>query len=551
MAVVEIAKIQIRRGQENQTGVPQLDGGEFAWAADTERLYIGLKIEDGGSRNDNVRILTENDERNFFALGVTSSTYTYKVESYITAEDGLSEEVERTVQSKLDDIVSITDFGAVGGTGTFDTAAIQLAIDRLFLDTMDFESSEGRHPGKKLHFPAGVYNLTATIYIPRYTTIVGEGIDKTIFNVSTTATHAFQTCDYSSNGGGAGYVHFDNTTTINSLTQPKGIYLEDMTLRYDSGFAGLSSNLSLLSLDCANDAVIKRVKFKGTHVPGDTANTNYTGIDIRGFGEVTSENVLIDNCVFEGLYNGIKSNYDIITPTIKDSEFYDSVRGVNFNAPKDLGAVVGPRYARINNNKFENIEEQGIYAGVTNSTTGTFHISQNNTFINVGNYFNQWGERSSTGTAVIAFLSDKNSSIDDYFDRYHFQQAETGTTVTYNAIIDGQTSIDNTFVSTATLYAEMSNKVIRLPITGYSQQIVVKYNIFTSGITDRMGTVTILVRPDSPPDFIVTDDYTFNIGDGGISWNVGVNDGYKYLEITAFNSSTEDSIIEYQTKLMI
>jgi hypothetical protein len=464
MAVVEIAKIQVRRGQENQTGVPQLDGGEFAWAADTERLYIGLKIADGGSRDENVRILTENDERNFFALGVTSSTYTYKVESYITAADGFSEEVERTVQSKLDDIVNITDFGAVGGTGTFDTSAVQLAIDRLFLDTMDFESSEGRHPGKKLFFPAGIYNLTATIYIPRYTTIVGEGIDKTIFNVSSTGTHAFQTCDYTSNGGGAGYVHFDNTTTINSLTQPKGVYLEDMTIRYDTSLS-LSSNQSLLSLDCANDAVIKRVKFKGLHVPGDTANGNYTGIDIRGFGEVTSENVLVDNCIFEGLYNCVKSNYDIISPTIKNSEFYDSVRGVNFNSPKDLTAVVGPRNARINNNRFENIEEQGIYAGLTNNSTGTFHISQNNTFINVGNYFNQWGERSSTGTAVISFLSDNNSSIDDYFGRYHFQQAETGTTVTYNAIIDGRTSMDNTFVSTSTLVAGVSTKVIRLPIT--------------------------------------------------------------------------------------
>jgi hypothetical protein len=551
MAVVEIAKIQVRRGQENQTGVPQLDGGEFAWASDTEQLYIGLKIADGGSRDENVRILTENDERNFFALGVTSSTYTYKVESYITAPNGFSEEVERTVQSKLDDIVSITDFGAVGGTGTFDTAAIQLAIDRLFLDTMDFESSEGRHPGKKLYFPAGTYNLTATIYIPRYTTIVGEGIDKTIFNVSTTATHAFQTCDYSSNGGGAGYVHFDNTTTINSLTQPKGVYLEDMTVRYAPTFTGKNNSLSLLSLDCANDAVIKRVKFKGAHVPGDNANTNYTGIDIRGFGEITSENVLIDNCIFEGLYNGIKSNYDIISPTIKNSEFYDSVRGVNFNSPKDLGAVIGPRNARINNNRFENIEEQAIYSGVNGSSTGTFHISQNNTFVNVGNYFNQWGERSSTGTAVISFLSEQNSSIDDYFNRYHFQQAETGTTVTYNAIVDGRTSVDNTFVSTATLVAESPNKVIRLPITGYSQQIVVKYNVFVTDETDRMGTLTVLVRPGVTPEFIITDDYTYNIGEGGISWNVNVSGGYRYLEIVAFNGSTEDSIIEYQTKLML
>ena len=51
MAVIEISKIQVRRGQENQTGVPPLDGGEFAWAADTENLYIGLRRDDGGARD--------------------------------------------------------------------------------------------------------------------------------------------------------------------------------------------------------------------------------------------------------------------------------------------------------------------------------------------------------------------------------------------------------------------------------------------------------------------------------------------------------------------
>ena len=71
MAVIEIAKIQVRRGQENQTGLPTLAGGEFAWAADTEHLYIGLRREDGGSRDANVRILTENDERNFFNVMAT------------------------------------------------------------------------------------------------------------------------------------------------------------------------------------------------------------------------------------------------------------------------------------------------------------------------------------------------------------------------------------------------------------------------------------------------------------------------------------------------
>ena len=35
MSVIEIAKIQIRRGQEKTTGIPQLDPGEFGWAEDT------------------------------------------------------------------------------------------------------------------------------------------------------------------------------------------------------------------------------------------------------------------------------------------------------------------------------------------------------------------------------------------------------------------------------------------------------------------------------------------------------------------------------------
>ena len=76
MAVIEIAKITVRTGQENQTGVPLLDGGEFAWAADTEKLYIGLRREDGGSRDANVEILTENSLQNFFtANGVLGTTY--------------------------------------------------------------------------------------------------------------------------------------------------------------------------------------------------------------------------------------------------------------------------------------------------------------------------------------------------------------------------------------------------------------------------------------------------------------------------------------------
>ena len=82
MAVIEIAKIQVRRGQENQTGVPPLAGGEFAWATDNENLYIGLKRADGAARDANIRVLTENDLNVFKNLSDqarlnTSTIYTW------------------------------------------------------------------------------------------------------------------------------------------------------------------------------------------------------------------------------------------------------------------------------------------------------------------------------------------------------------------------------------------------------------------------------------------------------------------------------------------
>jgi hypothetical protein len=35
MAVVQISRIQVRRGQKQVTGMPQLASGEIAWAVDT------------------------------------------------------------------------------------------------------------------------------------------------------------------------------------------------------------------------------------------------------------------------------------------------------------------------------------------------------------------------------------------------------------------------------------------------------------------------------------------------------------------------------------
>ena len=76
MAVLQISKIQVRRGQKSQTGIPSLSAGEFAWAVDSQELYIGNgSVSEGAPAVGNTRLLTELDANNIFKL---ASTYIYR-----------------------------------------------------------------------------------------------------------------------------------------------------------------------------------------------------------------------------------------------------------------------------------------------------------------------------------------------------------------------------------------------------------------------------------------------------------------------------------------
>jgi hypothetical protein len=80
MAVVQISKIQLRRGKKNQgTGMPQLASGEMAWAIDTQEVFIGNgAVGEGAPYVGNTKILTEHD-----SLLELANIYQYKKESVI------------------------------------------------------------------------------------------------------------------------------------------------------------------------------------------------------------------------------------------------------------------------------------------------------------------------------------------------------------------------------------------------------------------------------------------------------------------------------------
>ncbi len=408
MAVLQISKIQVRRGQKTQTGIPTLSAGEFAWAIDAQELYIGNgAVSEGAPFVGNTRLLTELDANNIFKL---ASTYTYEGNTSATVTTGLNANspVSRTLQDKLDDYVSLADFGAAGDGVTNDTKALQRAIDQLYLNS-DKTIPSAR---KKLRFPAGTYLITGTIYIPSYATLEGDGIDRTIIKQSTTATAIFQTIDFASTPSNK--ITFDSIPGIQGVTQPQNIKVSGMTLQFDSNTKQGTS--AMILADCAKDMTIDSLKFLG--LAADPRSDDQIAVAIRGYGATTTEDLTISNCKFEKLYSPIDCNYDVKRINITKNSFYWCQGSISFS--QFLTGVspqsVGPVGVKITENYFNFIGGSAVSIFPNSSNTSNEVISERNRYNDVGNDFSQNND-DEQDAPVIYFGSPNNQSIDDWFSR--------------------------------------------------------------------------------------------------------------------------------------
>jgi hypothetical protein len=275
MAVLEIAKIQVRRGQELITGTPNLDPGEFGWAQDTEHLYIGKSITEGADSNAPTRVLTEPDLQNVFSLiGSINNTATVNtLYTYRLGNDYISHTSTGTIQTKLDSLnPSLYDFGVVSTSTVVDiTQELKNAVRDLFRNESigpDWLGSNARDLRRQLIIPAGTYLVNDVVKLPPYASIVGAGPDRTTIIFNNTQTNLFETIDLAGND-------YDSLDMQSGAVRAKEVYIGNMTLQFSTTTNG---NNSLISLDNVSNARVENCLLKSDTASlfENTSTSTYT-----------------------------------------------------------------------------------------------------------------------------------------------------------------------------------------------------------------------------------------------------------------------------------
>lgn len=364
MAVVQISRIQVRRGKSKETGIPQLASGEIAWALDTQQLYIGNgSVAEGAPAVGNTKILTENDlngQGNFLDL----VQYIYKVgDDTIQTGSAATIPVARFLQDRLDDRVILTDFITQADKDSNDyTASIQRAIDQLFFNpalkashsTLDYLDGVPDAVKQRvvLELPAGVFNITDTLYVPSYATLVGAGKNKTVIEFSGTGPAIQFVNDTSSIGSP------DSITNSLYTTQPRFITLSNFTIYTKT------ATQTALQMDCVRDSIFENLVIKGDW-NGIYSNTS-VGVALNVFSSVvTCERNSFKNVDIFGFEVAVYAPQDVLRNTFET---------LYINKVND-GIILGARYFNENSlqNSFDGVvgEENGPQDNiVTNSIFG-------------------------------------------------------------------------------------------------------------------------------------------------------------------------------------
>lgn len=465
MPIVSISKIQHRyglsdNGPSNSNNL-QLSAAELGWELDTQKLFIGNgPIAEGAPAIGNTEILTEHT--NIIAI---DDLYQYKAE--LTGYTHSTQ--SRTLQSKLDEYVSVRDYGAVGDGVANDTSAINLALADLFANT-----NQSGYVRRSLFFPAGIYSVNETIGIPPFAKLVGEGKNSSviIYNGTDTDDLVVTTVDSQYQQG----VNIGN----NSARSPQHIEVSDMSFERSS--AG-----PVLEVVNSSQCVFRNINFSGftTGIPSAVDNLGAC-VTVSKTGAIDTNNIVFENCSFIKNAFGAEINDNVFNIVFNGCYFDTLWEGIK------VGQTItgtGPRSINITNSYFDKIYK---------SATHVYNVPGVNSAYN---YFGSNVAKNNTSTPmveVIKFESNGNTSIGDVFERTDLE-AETyarvsNSTETYSVnASDGvyfgnhKTEAGRTAILTAGLTAVSTG----LTFDSTNEKSTLIYYTAIKGTNQRQGTLRI------------------------------------------------------------
>lgn len=397
MAIVQISRIQHRRGlHENGPGATdapsrlQLASAEFGWSIDSRRLYIGNgTLEEGAPSIGNTEILTQYSD----LLSVVD-TYTFNGNAVgYTAQTGPSSAnpVTRTLQEKLDDVVNVRDFGALGDGNTDDTAAINRALAQLYTRSGAYTDSMAR---RSLYFPAGNYVLSGDVMqIPSYATIIGDGMEHTII----TQTDGTQECvaKLVDSLGQAG-----SQIGQNGAIRPQYINISGITFKQESDNY---VNSRVVKVEQATSVFFKNVRFTGS-VPSTSISGNSSAcLGLYCGTTYKTSDIYFNDCEFDNQTYGVTGADDGIANILfSGGKFHDLYLGMNLGE----GSSTPPKAIKVYSSSFDDIFMSAISSHECYNVVSSY------------NYYGNVGMHSgSPATPVITFAGDDCYSFGDTFDR--------------------------------------------------------------------------------------------------------------------------------------
>ena len=517
MAVVQISRIQVRRGKKNSgSGLPQLASGELGWAVDTQEMYVGNgAVSEGSPAVGNSKILTEHD--NIFTF---ANTYTYKDTALQTGASATTP-IKLTLQSRLDDVVNAKDFGVLND-GSNVTVALQRAVDQLFLNTATKASSSSR---VTLYLDPGEYTITGTIFIPPYTTIIGAGIDKTVINASTNT--AFKMVNSLSIPGAPA-----NESTTATSNQSRNILMQGMTIKQTTANTAIE-------LQSTRDSVFKDIKFYGPWSVGDASTAGQYGLVMNSLATtVTCENNKFDKCIFTKWTWPVFSNDDVVDNVWNECKFDTNAFGVVFGISTVLGApnqLTGPSNNTISNCTFDEIAREAIWIKV-----GEKNVSNGNKFYSVGNLN---GTEAASAFPIIKFEDKANDSVNDYFKRFELlSYSSTFTNRVFTPIIEGSCNSELNFQSELPVVNQGTLlRFFKLP-ADKDVSYDIDYTYDSSAVTAYRNGILSITLDAVNDKILVRDDYDY-VGDYAYQTNLVLDAQFTDLNSDGTNETIEVMIL--------